>query len=914
MILLKKIYACMLLLLCLYHHQGFAQLELGSLDPLFGTAGRVLSSFPAIAGGQAITGVAILANGDIFAVGNNDTMTASVIAKYLKGGVLDPTFGTNNSGALTVDNLITNAIAVQNNSTLITSGALLNLSPPKRMVIQNFSRNGALIPGFNNNNSVSFLGFSLGSEARSVAIDTQSRIVAAGFAINSAGGQRFALARFNSNGSTDNSFGVLGARITNVSRGSGVSNNNTDESINGVTTVNQNNSIAVAGTARINNEVRFIVASYTNTGALNTNFNPTGIEPGTIETLFTPLVGNLPGVPRVDRANAITTQIVDGVAKIVAVGAARTGVSTFGLAIARYNLDGTLDTTFGQIAQGQRTGMVVNSFGGADVQANAVVIDEFNNILIAGQHRIIPTSNNQFFVASYNQDGDLNIDFGTNGVVLTSFDEQSAIATALALDENNSILVGGVNGTGVNARFALARYIGKIVPPDPGPNPQPIPGTPGSLDTGFGSFENGLVFSEFPFIPGGKQVKGLTILPTGDIIAAGGNDVPPTERTAIVASYLSNGLPNTKFFNLTGSAGYSTRLNSDANAVTTNTFRGLTIVTSGFIAFNPIQFSISGHNSSGEDQVSFRNFAGLNFLDSTGSIARAIAADGSDNLFVAGFVANGADQNFGLVKTSSSGFIDESFGDNGFVQTYFANPNRDFSHINGIALYPNNQGGKIVVAGDAVIDNQQRFVLARYLSTGELDPTFGALVDPLSLNGPHTGKVIVDFLPITFVPNRNDRANAVALQIVNGETKIVAVGFTARRNSGSFFVLARLNDDGTLDPSFGYPETGIRINCFGSVSDEARAVVIDADNKIVVTGIALTSSSSFFGSQFITARYTENGGVDHQFGIDGTVFTGFFQEGAGANSVALQTDGKIVVGGFAIQNGLSVFALARYNG
>jgi uncharacterized delta-60 repeat protein len=163
-----------------------------------------------------------------------------------------------------------------------------------------------------------------------------------------------------------------------------------------------------------------------------------------------------------------------------------------------------------------------------------------------------------------------------------------------------------------------------------------------------------------------------------------------------------------------------------------------------------------------------------------------------------------------------------SFDGGGSVTTDFADSTDE---ARGVAI----QGdGKIVTAGVARIPGFGDFALARYKTDGSLDPTFSG-----------DGKVTTDFGG----PDSIDEAFAVAIQ---GDGKIVAAGFA----DDAYFALARYNTDGSLDPTFsgdGKVTTG-----FGGGPDEAFAVAIQGDGKIVAAGVAFVSGTF----DFALARYT----------------------------------------------------------
>ena len=155
---------------------------------------------------------------------------------------------------------------------------------------------------------------------------------------------------------------------------------------------------------------------------------------------------------------------------------------------------------------------------------------------------------------------------------------------------------------------------------------------------------------------------------------------------------------------------------------------------------------------------------------------------------------------------------------------------------------------------------------------------------------------------------QDDQANAVALQ---SDGKLVVVG-TVHTNLDKRFAVARYNQNGSLDATFG--SGGKLTTAFSRGFAEANDVVIQPNGKIVVAG--------FDGRNFALARYNPDGKLDRSFGGDGKVITDFSTYmhfnvhiyTSGASAVALQPDGKIVAAGsVTLDNSVGHIALARYN-
>jgi uncharacterized delta-60 repeat protein len=234
---------------------------------------------------------------------------------------------------------------------------------------------------------------------------------------------------------------------------------------------------------------------------------------------------------------------------------------------------------------------------------------------------------------------------------------------------------------------------------------------------------------------------------------------------------------------------------------------------------------------------------------------------------------------------AAAGDLDPRFGNGGVAITDFAQTD-DYAY--SVAVQAD---GKIVLSGQSGVYPDLHSALVRYNRNGRLDSTFGT-----------GGKVVARF-------NANsDYLFKVALQ---SDGKIVAVGST----SATAFLLARFNADGSLDQTFG--TNGSVETTFGDQTAEARAVALQADGKIVVVGVSGAGSYSEL-NDFAVARYNSNGSLDQTFGTGGKVkthFPGVGNTGSNATSVALQSDGKLVVGGYHKQSDRTPheFALARYN-
>jgi len=157
---------------------------------------------------------------------------------------------------------------------------------------------------------------------------------------------------------------------------------------------------------------------------------------------------------------------------------------------------------------------------------------------------------------------------------------------------------------------------------------------------------------------------------------------------------------------------------------------------------------------------------------------------------------------------------------------------------------------------------------------------------------------------ITTVGQSEDYAEALAVQ---PDGKVIVVGRTAAATTD--FAVVRYNRDGDLDTGFG---TGGKVTTpINAASDEAYAVALQGDGKILVAGTTEVSAS---GYDFALVRYNADGSLDTGFGTGGKVTTAFGNGPDKAYAIAVQPDGKIVIGGEATFTATGYdFALARYN-
>jgi uncharacterized delta-60 repeat protein len=280
----------------------------------------------------------------------------------------------------------------------------------------------------------------------------------------------------------------------------------------------------------------------------------------------------------------------------------------------------------------------------------------------------------------------------------------------------------------------------------------------------------------------------------------------------------------------------------------------------------------------------------------------AVAALGfqSTGKIIAGGNTAASGSDFALVRYNTNGTLDTSFGSGMTGKT--TTDIRANDSLTDLAIEPVTD--KIVAVGattglGSCFSADVDWAIAKYNADGSPDTGF---------NG--TGTLVIDFFGC------NDAPLGVVIQPDN---KIVVVGFGVQAmgmSSTFFLILVRLNSDGTFDSTFnGDGDSDGKImfdqttTGLGQPSDIVRIPSGTHMGKFIVVGQASPGGEP----SFMVARFNSDGSLDTTFGPADTGFvaTDFTPSSFDiANSVALQSDGKILAGGTA--NGAD-FALARYD-
>ena len=579
--------------------------------------------------------------------------------------------------------------------------------------------------------------------------------------------------------------------------------------------------------------------------------------------------------------------------------------------IARLNTDGSLDAGFNP-----GTGVTL-----PDVKA--IVVQPDGKILIGGQFSSYNgTARNG--VARLNTDGSVDTGFnpgtGVNGGEVFS----------IQLQPDGKVILGGsfatFNGTNRDDRARLNAN--------------------GTLDVGF-----------VPVYVQGSYVRSIALQPDGKILVGGGKLGPGASVILHISRLNADGSLDASYDQVTGA-----QRNSWATSLTLQA-DGKLVVGGDFICFPGVGHRyISRVNADGGADMSFNPGHAANLylnttaVDADGNILiggrfsafDAICRNGTGTLdtdgawmgtfepeldpfsevhtiiplasgkvfiggsfSIAGSTGGGSGTWYDMARLEQDGRLDTSFH-SGFTNGGW---------VYAAAILPN---GKFIVAGYFTsYGGQSRNRIFRMDANGNLDAAFdpgtGASSAIYSIAVQPDGKIIIGgsftsyngtarnriarlnsdgSLDSGFIPGTG--ASSIIYSVARQpDGKVVIGGQFTSYNGTSRNRIARLNADGSLDAGF-IPGTGI-----GGTSPYVNAAVFQADGKILIGG-RFTSYNGTLRNSF--ARLNTNGSLDAGFN------TGTGANGP-VNSISLQPDGKIIIGGnFTSYNGTGRNRIARING
>jgi len=342
----------------------------GSLDATFGSGGKVSTSFT---NGDDIGRTIVLQpDGKIILAGyiNNGNLDFAM-ARYTSSGALDNSFSSD--GILYTDFNFSvdkcNAIALQPDGKIIVAGESTGQGSIEFAQIR-YNSDGSIDSTYGADGKVyTSFGGTTSSRITSLILQTDGKIIAAGETFETGNLSKYALARYNIDGSLDNSFSIDGIVTTDLGDES--------KSIIYSLALQPNGYIVAAGYSVVNGNYYMAFCRYKTDGTLDTDFDGDGKLTSEIFSY-------------VGQARSVLLQS-DG--KILGAGYGDNG-NNFGFGLIRLNIDGSIDNTFGT------SGTVITNFNSNDAIAYSAAIQPNLRIVLAG-FKSDGTFNYDFAIARY---------------------------------------------------------------------------------------------------------------------------------------------------------------------------------------------------------------------------------------------------------------------------------------------------------------------------------------------------------------------------------------------------------------------------------------------------------------------------------------------------------------------------------
>jgi uncharacterized delta-60 repeat protein len=712
----------------------------------------------------------------------------------------------------------------------------------------------------------------------------------------------------------------------------------------------------VTGESFRGNVKRLFLAKFRTDGTLEPTFAASGPTPGrALLMLDWPTEGRM------------VRQQSDG--KLVVVGTHYVP-NSYEIVVARFNVAGTLDTTFGVNGAYSRH-IDAYAYGSAvDIQADG-------KIVVAGTMYDAPSGGFDIAVLRLNANGTPDATFGTGGMVKLDFRQGFDAARAIVATAGGKILVAGTSASGPTGRngFSIARLEadGRV---DTTFGPARDGGLP-LINVGNGDLAAMSVTSDAIWLGGTGSNRdaslSMTVVKltpaglldtafngTGIAMTPSGNDLWGFAMAMDDTGIFVGGLANPRFavarFNLDGTldAGFGLDGITVDPDVSFGGVQALSIRTDGRIIAIGAMPEVP---TNGRQDIARVRYTGHGGRDSTYGTAgkaltnlfdlswdmRAVSMEADGRIVMAGSLYDAHDSDFGVVRLLANGLPDYSFGGGGGVQSISFPGGSD--HVYAMLKQAD---GMRVLAGSSGHNGTTGFALARitpdltpdyfgFGTDGRTTHTMGfGYAEILALAEAPDGKIVAagyalasstdyDFAIARYSANGlldptfgsggvvrtslgtgQDVANAVAVQ---PDGKIVAAGY--KRVGGLFdFAVVRYNLNGTQDASFG--NLGVVVIPVGASTDIARSLAILPDGKILVAGESFSNATS---NDMAVVRLNANGSIDGTFGSAGVALVNFTGGADSATSMAVQPNGKIVLAGTAIADGPGgsqrAFALAR---
>lgn len=414
------------------------------LDYGFSNDGKVALSFGAGSPNNQAFDVAVQSNGSVVVVGTSDANGTNdiAVARFNSNGLLDSTFNSDGRVLTNFNNQEHGrSVVIQPDGKIIVAGHIfLGGANGFDMLAVRYNTNGTLDTTFAG--GAAFVNFTSTDQAFDVALQPDGKILLAGRMQTDSTGWMWAIVRLNANGTLDTAFGTNGRTTFNGAF---------DDEARDVD-VQADGKIVVAGFfGQAQNNGNFTVRRYNSNGTSDSTF-----------------ALNTVGFFNANDEAYEVVQTSDN--KYLVAGKCLTPSAGYSSALARYNSDGTIDTTFGSNGK-----LVLELNPNGSDSANDLSLQPDGKIVVAGAAGGSGVSSS-FTLVRLSSSGVTDPTFGTGGRVNTVFGsntdaEANAVAYFNSLAGADKIIAVGSafgDGTPVNSNFAVARYMlsGAAAPSD----------------------------------------------------------------------------------------------------------------------------------------------------------------------------------------------------------------------------------------------------------------------------------------------------------------------------------------------------------------------------------------------------------------------------------------------------------------
>jgi uncharacterized delta-60 repeat protein len=760
------------------HNSAFESLETrallsaGNLDVSFGNGGQVTTEFEESSSwGRVALATALQSDGKIVAVGEG------AIARYLPDGSLDVTFGTGGKAAFPH---YARAVALQNDGGIVIVGGTESINSAD-FVVTRFLSNGTLDTSFSGDGIV-LTDFGANETAYDVAVQGNGRIVVVG-----GSGNEIAIARYTTSGELDSSFDGDGKfqRLFNTNR--------TDTAY--AVGLQTDGRIVVAGKTWVSYTFNssnhdFFVMRMNSNGSLDSTFGGSGY----INTNF----------GKVDDARDLLIQ-PDG--RIVVSGSAEISSQEY-LAIARYNSDGSLDTSF-------------DGDGRLQFRTPGALTDNSTGVAVALQANGSLLSVTSSYVYRFTSSGQLDSTFNTTG-------RSPYIATtrSVLVQPDGAIVAGGFHLVG----FAVARFTAT-----------------GAFDNSFSS--DGLVTTLFG--PSVDEATSSAVQSDGKIVVAG-----RSQGRMSVARYLANGSLDLTFSGdgrttIDFGAEY---LESGANDVVIQPDGKILLVGAASLFVNQLpagQMALVRLNSDGSLDTSFSSDGLVTTTLGDYAEARTVALQADGRIVVGGFAGS---QDFMVARYLANGQLDTSFRGTGFAIHF--NVSNFVSSVTKVLILPDQ---RILAVGNTSLSGRSTINMVRYNPNGSLDTTFGV-----------NARVADTFNPLRS-PNDAELLPDGSLLVIGNAEAFASTGRTSSMAISKYDSAGAPTGFGTVVRSVSQPYPASPLQNYVPVAD-AESLLVQPNGKILIGGtsegrFALwrihadgTNDTSFGGDGYVTTEFVGSTG------------------------------------------------------